>query len=247
LYGHLIKNELKEDHNVIPALDDKGRSPWPDKFPSSWFLKKKRQSGIIIFNAQYQCDTEAMKGEIFQYDWCQLIEPDNIPNKLRIYMGIDLAITEKESGDKFAICIIGMDKGGNRYVLDFLDEHLRFGEQTRAIIKYYEKWKPIRGCIEVNAYQQAQLQHLKDEYDIDIRIRPVNQIKDKVTRAWKLEPIFEDKRMFFKKEGNIHLMIEQLVLFPNHRYKDLFDALDLAVRASKIKKRGSRKKEPGLF
>jgi len=247
LYGHLIKNELKNDHNTIPALDDKGRSPWPKKFPSSWFLKKKKQSGIIIFNAQYQCDTEAMKGEIFQYDWCQLIEPDGIPNKLRIYMGIDLAITEKESGDKFAICIIGMDKSGNRYVLDFLDEHLRFGEQTRAIIKYYEKWKPIRGCIEINAYQQAQYQHLKDEYDIDIRIRPVTQIKDKITRAWKLEPIFEDKRMFFKKEGNMHLMIEQLVLFPNHKYKDLFDALDLAVRASKIKKRNSRKNEPGLF
>lgn len=247
LYGHLIDNELKEHHNIIRALDEKGRSPWEEKFPPEWFLKKKKQSGLIIFNAQYLCDTEAMKGEIFQFDWCQIIEPDHIPNNLRIYMGIDLAISEKESSDKFAICVLGMDKNGNRYVLDFLDQHLRFGEQTRAIISFYEKWKPIRACIETNAYQLAQYQNLKDEYDIDIRLKKVNQDKDKIARGWKLEPLFEDKRMFFKKGGNMHLFIEQLVLFPNHRYKDLFDALDLAVRASKIRKRNTRKKEPGLL
>jgi predicted phage terminase large subunit-like protein len=247
LYGHLIANELKKHHNVIPALDSKGRSPWPEKYPPRWFLKKKKKSGIIIFNAQYQCDTKAMEGEIFQYDWCQVIEPDDIPSGLQIFMGVDLAITEKESGDKFAICVIGMDRSKNRYVLDYVDKHLRFGEQTREIIRLYEKWNPIRCCIEVNAYQQAQYQHLKDDYDADIRLKPVTQLKDKVTRAWKLEPLFENSKMFFKKGGNMHLLIEQLVLFPNYRYKDLFDALDLAVKASMLKKRRGREKEPGLI
>ncbi len=247
LYNHLSKNELIKHTNVIPALDDKGRSPWPEKYPPEWFLKKKKKSGLIIFNAQYQCDTKAMEGEIFQYDWCQVIEPEDIPSSLHIFMGIDLAITEKESGDKFAICVIGMDKPKNRYVLDYMDRHLRFGEQTRAIIQFYEKWKPIRCCIEINAYQQAQYQHLKDDYDSDIRLKPITQLKDKITRAWKLEPLFEDKKMFFKKGGNMHLLIEQLVLFPNYRYKDLFDALDLAVKASMLKKRKGREKEPGLL
>lgn len=247
LYGHLIANELEDDHHIIPALDEKGRSPWPEKYPPEWFLKKKKKSGIIIFNAQYQCDTKAMEGEIFQYDYCQVIDPDNMPSGLQIYMGVDLAITEKETGDKFAICVIGMDSSKNRYVLDFLEKQARFGEQTRAIVEFYERWKPIRCCIETNAYQKAQYHHLKDDYDSDIRLKPVNQDKDKITRAWKLEPLFEDKKMFFKKGGNMHLLIEQLVLFPNYRYKDLFDALDLAVRASKIKKRRGRRKEPGLL
>lgn len=247
LYGHLIINELKGDHNIIPALDEKGRSPWPEKYSSEWFLKKKKKSGIIIFNAQYQCDTKAMEGEIFQYDNCQLIEPDQIPNNLQIYMGIDLAISEKETSDKFAICIIGMDKYKNRYVLDFYENQLRFSKQTDKIIEYYERWHPIRGCIEINAYQQAQYHNLKDEYDSDIRLKPITQLKDKITRAWKLEPLFEDGKMFFKKGGNMHLLIEQLVLFPNFRYKDLFDALDLAVKASKLKKRRGRSKEPGLM
>lgn len=245
LYGHLIENELKYQHQIIRALDDKGRSPWPVKYPPTWFLKKKRVSGLIIFNAQYQCDTEAMKGEIFQYDQCQFIDGDDLP-KLRIFMGVDLAITEQESNDQFAIVVLGMDGDGNRYILDYFASHLRFGAQTRKIIEYYKKWDPIRCCIETNAYQRAQYHHLKDDHDKDIRLKPVNQDKDKITRAWKLEPLFEEMRMFFKKVGSMHLLVEQLVLFPNYRYKDLFDALDLAVRASKLMKRKQRR-EPGVI
>jgi len=247
LYGHLIDNELKHHHNIIAALDADGRSPWPEKYPPKWFMEKKRKSGIIIFNAQYQCDTEAMKGEIFQYDQCQMIEAGDIPKALRIFMGVDLAITEKETNDQMAIVVLGMDTDKNRYVLDFFAGHLRFGAQTRKIIEYYQKWDPIRCCIETNAYQLAQYQNLKDEYDKDIRLKPVNQDKDKIARAWKLEPQFEDMRMFFKKGGNMHLLVEQLVLFPNFRYKDLFDALDLANRASKLKKRRGRRREPGVI
>lgn len=246
LYGHLIANELKKHHLIIPALDEHGRSPWPEKYKPKWFAKKRKKSGIIIFNAQYQCDTEAMKGEVFRYDDCKIVDSSAIPDKLRIFMGIDLAISQKESADHFAIVVIGVDDNQNRYVLDFYDGQLRFADQTRMIKKFYKRHDPIRVCIETNAYQQAQYQTLKDD-DQDIRLTPVSQDKDKVTRAWKLTPIFEDGRMFFKKGGNIHVFIEQLVLFPSYRYDDLFDGLDLAVRASKMRKKRKRRKEPGII
>ncbi|KKL57495.1 hypothetical protein LCGC14_2234850, partial [marine sediment metagenome] len=65
-YGHLIEHELAEHHQIIPALDEKGRSPWPEKYPPEWFEKKKKIMGTILFNSQHLCDTEAMKGEIEQ-------------------------------------------------------------------------------------------------------------------------------------------------------------------------------------
>ncbi len=246
LYGHLIANELAEHHQVIPGLDATQRSPWPEKYPPAWFAEKRKKAGIIIFNAQYQCDTEAMKGEVFRYDDCQLVDASSVPDDLRIFMGVDLAISEKESADHFAIAVIGLDDDDKRYVLDFYDGQLRFNDQTRMIKKFYKKYDPIRVCIETNAYQQAQYQNLKDD-DKDIRLSPVNQDKDKVTRAWKLTPMFEDGRVFFRKSGNIHMFIEQLVLFPSFRYDDLFDALDLAVRASKMRKKRKRRKEPGVI
>lgn len=248
LYGHLLANELKDHHQVIPALDEHGRSPWPGKYPAKWFAKRRRESGIIIFNAQYQCDTEAMKGEIFGYDLCQQVSPEDWPSHkgLRVYMGVDLAISEKDTADKFAIVVIGMvpDRSGY-FVLDYFEGQLRFKAQTAKIVEYYRKWDPIRCLLETNQYQEAQYQTLKDEYP-DIRLKSVNQDKDKISRAWKLSAYFEDKKMFFRK-GQQDLLIEHIVLFPNHRYKDLFDAFDLAMRGSKVKRKRSRKREPGVI
>lgn len=248
LYGHLLKNELKKHHQIVPALDPKGRSPWPKKYPAKWFLERRRRAGLIIFNCQYQCDTEAMKGEIFQFDHCQQLSEEDWPDlkALRVFMGVDLAISEDEKADKFAIVVIGVNKDRSAYyVLDYYEDQLRFSAQTQKILEYYRRWKPIRCGIETNQYQAAQYQNLREK-DKDIRLRRVQTDKDKITRAWKLSSIFEDRRVFFRK-GTQNLLIEHLVLFPNHKYKDLFDAFDLAVDTSKMKRRGSTRREPGVI
>jgi predicted phage terminase large subunit-like protein len=202
-----------------------------------------RLGGKVLVSGN--CDTEAMKGEVFRYEDCQIVESDQIPAKLKIFMGIDLAISQSDTADHFAIVIIGLDDAQNVYVLDFFDGQLRFADQTKKIKKFYKKYDPIRANIETNAYQMAKYQELKDD-DANIRLRPYNQIKDKTARAWKLSSIFEEGRVFFKKSGKTHKIIEQLVLFPNEK-KDLFDALDLAFNASKRKKRKRRGTEPGVI
>jgi predicted phage terminase large subunit-like protein len=248
LWGHLQANELAEHNQVIPALDESQRSPWPTKFHPDWFAQKRKKSGLIIFNAQYQCDTEAMKGEIFRYDDCQQISPGDYPelSSMRVFMGVDLAIGEKESADMFAIVVVGImpDKSGY-YVLDYFEGHLRFAAQTKKIVEFYRRWDPIRALIETNQYQDSQYQNVKDKHP-DVRVKPFQQVKDKVTRAMKLSALFEDKRVFFKK-GAHNLLVEHLVLFPSHRYKDLFDALDLAIRAGRVRKRRTRPQEPGVI
>ncbi len=246
LYGHLITNELKEHHNIIPALGPCGRSPWPDKYPPKFFAEKRRKSGTIIFNAQYQCDTEAMKGEIFQYDHCQKYDPEKLPGKMRIFMGVDLAIAESDKADMFAIVVIGVTPDRYYYVLDFYEARLRFGAQTKKILEYYKKYDPVRCAIETNAYQLAQYQNLKDG-DRDLRLKKVITDKDKRARAWKLSSLFEDGRVFFSPSHEA--LISHLVLFPSFKFMDLFDAFDLAVKASKMRKRKRRRRnaEPGLI
>lgn len=248
LYGHLLANEFAEHHQVIPALDAQGRSPWPAKYPAAWFLERKKRSGLIIFSAQYLCDSSVMKGEIFQYDHCQQLGEDAWPDvaSLRVFMGVDLAISEDEKADKFAIVVIGIAKDRSAYfVLDYFEGQLRFKAQTAKIIEYYRRWKPIRIGIETNQYQAAQYETLKDKVP-DMRLKKIQTDKDKVTRAWKLSSIFEDMRVFFRK-GTQSLLIEHLVLFPDHKWKDLFDAFDLCVRASKMGRKRRDRKEPGVL
>lgn len=253
LYGRWIA-KLEEDRlsghantmhvNIIPALDDEGRSPWPEKWSPHELMARRRKYGVIIFSAQYQCNADAMKGEIFQMDNCQQLPPSKIAGlweagELRTFMGVDLAISESDSADKFAIVVLGMDKLKNYYVLEHFQGHLRFKAQTNKIVDLWRKWKCERIAIEKNGYQGGQISALKDDYP-GIPIRGIAQHKDKVTRAHKLSAVFEQNRMFFPAAG-AELLIEQIVLFPSYRYDDLFDALDMAVAASKHKERKERR------
>lgn len=252
LYGHLMAQqidgsggELKGSTMVIPALNDNGESPWPEMHTPEWFEEKKKTYGLIRYKSQYECNTEAMKGKIFRYDDCEVVEDSKFPklDQIPTFMGIDLAIGQEEQHDMFAIVVLGKSSE-SFWVMEFFEGQLRFKDQTTKILEFAKRWKPARTFIEANAYQKAQYQEVKDANKW-INIKPIITIKDKTTRAWKLSPIFENHNVKFRP-GQQRL-IEHLVLFPEYRYKDLFDAFDLAVQAATARLRKTRESEPGLF
>jgi len=246
LYGHLIENELAEHYQRIMGINELGQTVWPEKHSPEWFEQQRKELGIIRFNAQYLCDAEYMKGKIFSYDDCQLIKKDDLPKEISYYMGIDLAIGEKDQNDNFVIVIIGK-KDDFYYLVDFYEGQIRFSDQTKKIRSYYQKYDPVKALIETNAYQEAQYQNLKDKYP-DMRIKPKKQNRDKISRAWKRSSDFDDKRVFILDTPKSYIAIERLVLFPDGAgSKDFFDALDLAFSASKMKNKKRREHEPGLF
>lgn len=249
LYGQLTEvqsdgsgGELKESTLIIPAIGPDGNSPWPERHTKEWLEEKKRNYGLIRFNSQYQCNTDAMKGQIFRFDDCE-IPNEPFPEDAPCYMGVDLAIGEKDTNDMFTIVVLA--KTGETYwVKDYFEDQLRFHEQTNKIIEFAKKYKPVRTAIEVNAYQKAQYQAVKKEMP-ELNLFPVTTLKDKVARGTQLSAIFENKKVKFR-QGQHHL-IEHLVLFPNHKFDDLFDAFDMAVTASTQRVRKKRESEPGVM
>lgn len=242
LYDHLQKHEMSESTLVIPALNKEDKSVWPDKFSDEDLKSKRKNMGVVIFNAQFQCDCEAMKGEIFHYDHFEKHSLSDFPDlkSMRIYMGVDLAIGEKESNDLFSIVVLGI-KDGHFWIIDFEEARLRFNVQTERILSYYKKYNPIWCGVETNAYQKAQLHNLKDELP-SFRGLSITTIKDKVTRAWKLTPHFESGKVHFRRRDT--LLMDRLVTRSSTAKKnwDAFDALDLAFTASQRRKRVRREK-----
>jgi predicted phage terminase large subunit-like protein len=205
-----------------------------------------RRAGKVLYSGN--CDAEAMKGEVFHFDDCQQIEDSQIPDGLKIFQGNDLAVSEEAKRDnaQYANVTIGEDKAGNIYVIDYYLGHISFPKQIELGIKMYEEHDPIRAGVESNAYQKAFYQQVK-HLDKDYRFVPIHTDKDKMTRALKLTPMFEAKRVFFRK--NMQPLIDQFVLFPGYRYRDGLDAFDMADRARRMRRRKqkARKTEPGLI
>ena len=181
--------------------------------------------GSLIFNLQYQNNVELLKkGRIFLYDWFQFYE--SIPPDLKIFQGVDLSISEKETADYFVIVTVGIDNNMNIYVLDvFRERNVSFNAQIKTIKKKAKEWDPIRIGVEANAYQKALPQELIRTTSLPIK--SLTTIRDKVIRAQKRSGIVENGKVFIRKD--MHLFIDELVLFPDALHDDQFDGFDFAL------------------
>lgn len=257
LYGHFLKNDDffrgqrtgKDDHPEhflrISSLDKQGRSRYPAKFSTEYLLRLKKNMGSIIFDSQYQNDISRMTGDIFQYptfQWYECEDPVEFArdHELWTYEGVDLAIGKKQQNDKFAIVVVGVTADQKIYVLDFFSGKVSYSQQTEQIAYFYDMYDPIRCGIESNAYQMAKVEDIQNNAETqDMRVIPLFTEEDKISRAWKLSAYFERHQIYFRKD-HAEELVDQLLEFPNGKYKDLFDALDFAVQlgtAGRVRRR----------
>lgn len=186
LYEDLIKSKdyVVNTQKAIRVVNGKKVSLWEEKFSLERLEAILKQSGKIIFNMQYQNDTELAKGKIFKAQYFRYYEEykidydfqtakvrikteDGIDQwiKVRLCFGCDLAISEKEQdkGDYFVLMVIGVDADHNVYVLDYVKERLTFNTQLNTIIDYGRNKFPMveRIGVETVAYQKSLAQELR--------------------------------------------------------------------------------------
>lgn len=250
LYEDLIKskNYKVNVQQAITIKDGQEVSLWESKFSLEKLRSIREEAGLIIFNMQYQNNTELAKGKIFKYRYFKHFEEYEVDYALnrvrvkvldaqgvpfwipvRIYMGADLAISEDETSnnDYFVLTVIGVDKNKNVYVLDYLKERLSFNAQLNAILDYGRNKFPMveRIGVETVQYQKSLAQEIRR-----LSLLPVINIqtsKDKVTRAMRRSALFENGKVWFRI--GMDDLEECLLLFPEVDHDDLFDSLDFAL------------------
>lgn len=250
LYEDLIKSKNYKINvqQAITVKDGQEYSLWESKFSLEKLRSIREEAGLIIFNMQYQNNTELAKGKIFKYKYfkhfeeyevdydlnrvrVKVLDSQGVPYwiPVRIYMGADLAISEDETSnnDYFVLTVIGVDKNKNVYVLDYLKERLTFNAQLNAMLDYGKNKFPMveRIGVETVQYQKSLAQEIRR-----LSLLPVVNIqtsKDKVTRAMRRSALFENGKVWFRI--GMDDLEECLLLFPEVDHDDLFDGLDFAL------------------
>jgi len=250
LYEDLIKSKNYKINvqQAITVKDGQEYSLWESKFSLEKLRSIREEAGLIIFNMQYQNNTELAKGKIFKYKYfkhfeeyevdydlnrvrVKVLDSQGVPYwiPVRIYMGADLAISEDETSnnDYFVLTVICVDKNKNVYVLDYLKERLTFNAQLNAILDYGKNKFPMveRIGVETVQYQKSLAQEIRR-----LSLLPVINIqtsKDKVTRAMRRSALFENGKVWFRI--GMDDLEECLLLFPEVDHDDLFDGLDFAL------------------
>lgn len=247
------------------AIMDNGEPLWPSRFPIVTLMQIKVQMGSLKFGQEYQNDPIDADTQIFKPAWVKWYTRAQIyfdkhkeqwmfeDEYMRIFQGVDPAISEKESADDFVVFTIGVTPSYKIICLDPYAVHIGFTEQIEAVVRKYQEWQAERVGIEVNAYQMA----LKTAV-ISAALVPVKQINhnnNKFVRIESMSPFYENGQVYLRaamddepafvdqvRLPNVRIhekfrrFYEQLVTYsPKAARDDILDAMETSTSLAKVK------------
>lgn len=178
---------------------------WPKKYPLIILKQKARKMGSFKFQTEYQNDPVPIESVVINPEWItdrpKLIDNTIVDGKetidledLTTVSAVDVAISEKESGDYFVITTGGRHESGNIYIWDIIRTKISAPKQIKLIIETYLRWNPESVLIESVSYQKA-LKQMVDEVSakngVYVPTKAVTPDKDKVRRLRRWQSIHE--------------------------------------------------------
>lgn len=235
------------DENGIPKLvkivhSGDGEVLAPDMWSMEKLLEKKLENATTPwkFDREQQQEVTEEKNKIFQREWMnndyEFLPDGNIlrlcdnqivnPDQMVIVDGTDLAISKNDKADFFTNVTIAMDDRFNTYILDCIKNKFTFDEQKDSIVNQHRTWGSQMVGVEAVQYQTALAQHLA--FTTEVPVVEVPRVKDKIQRAFGIQPYFQNRKVFFRK-GKHGLIKEELNDFPDSPHDDVFDGLETAM------------------
>lgn len=226
-------------YREYPIIDEKGIILWPSKYPDEDALEAERlrigdeKAWFQEYLLRIISDTD----RVIHPEWIKYytsLPEQTVANEYRgTYIGIDLAISEKERADytaMVAIAVYGWGEDMKAYVLPFpVNERLDFPsalEKAKGLSSgLAHNGRKAQLYIEDNMYQRAFPQMMsKDGYPAE----GIQSQGDKRIRLTIVNPTIKMGQVFFPKTGAEQL-VQQLIGFGVERHDDLADAFAIVL------------------
>jgi len=214
---------------------EKGEALWPKFYPLE-YLAGIKALDPDAFECMYQCDPVNEASAEFQRSWFKYYQDHECPSNMRIYITVDLAISEKESADEVSIMVTGITSDLSVYVLDYRHGRRMDGfdpsETIEQIFELADIYGPVAVGIESNQYQAA-LKHFMEK-EMRHRSKPINIVevrttKDKEIKIRGLIAYYKSGRLYHRAGGFCSALEQQLLRFPKSSKDDVMDSLAMAM------------------
>lgn len=127
---------------IYPATDD-GKLTGKPVFltPENWERIKRDQRSVV--SAQMLLNPIASGEATFESVWLRTY--DVIPAVMNVYILVDPSKGKGQRSDRTAIAVIGVDQGGNKYLLDGFRHRMKLSERWECIKALKRKWETHPG------------------------------------------------------------------------------------------------------
>jgi len=183
LYADLAQNPEYEFARY-QALNGKEEIPlWSDRYSKETLLRKRKEIGSIRFTREFQCEPIAddmslfprylFIGEPVEQYTLTLGLPKEFWEELgvTIFMAADFALSSTVEADYTVIWVMGLDKWGNRWIIDIArGKGIPYQDQLSKINELGRKYQPALVFLEENQAQQIFGNELIRTTDLPIKL-----------------------------------------------------------------------------
>ena len=190
----------------------------------------KRDLPFLVYLQEYEADFVNLLGTLVRSDmfrYKSLLDP----KVGHTTMGVDLAISQKESADWCAITVMTTLPNGEVYIRETIRFKKPFNQILLEIQRLAAKWNPALIGIEAVQYQAAVVQELVRQTKLPIR--GIHPDKSKVVRFLPLLAKFEQNLVYFPTAFD-PVVEAELLSFPVGANDDMVDSMSIAYETSKF-------------
>ncbi|MDQ5957514.1 MAG: hypothetical protein QG614_489 [Patescibacteria group bacterium] len=239
LQKKIENGEMKSMNGIYrqyPIVDNQGNILWLGKYPTLEDVEAEREKTMddIAWYREYELKIISTSEQVVKPDWIQFYK--ELPNEsLRIIsVGVDLAISEKETADYTAMIsgyVYGYGRNMKIYIQpNPINERIPFPvqmERVQTVLAIHlQRCFHVKIYIEDVGYQKALVQSL-GHVKRYIESAPVGR-NDKQTRLQLTTPMLKNGNILFPEQG-AEILIEQILGFGKENHDDLVDAFSMLV------------------
>ena len=146
-YAEIIKRGAAKSR-IYPATDDGTLDGHPVLFTPAEWARRKRDQGEATVACQLLANPLAGHQRMFNIEDLQVYEVR--PLTLMVYILVDPARSVKKDSANTAMVVLGIDAGGNKYLLDGVDHKMDLMDRWRWMRDLWEKWSHTPGVVGVH-------------------------------------------------------------------------------------------------
>ncbi len=229
---------------VLPAIAEEndilgrkiGEPLWEERYGISELENIKKAIGSREFSALYQQKPQIEDGGLFKRQYFKYFDVKNdfiIADEKKInikdcfyFQTIDTAMSTNKNNDFTAIATFVCDREWNLYLIDLMLERLEVPDQWNVIKEFRNKYNLRFQAIENKSSGIGLIQQAKRE---GMPLKELKADTDKMTRALNISVMFENGKVFFNKNLDKLLELEeQMLKFPNAAHDDAVDVCSYA-------------------
>jgi hypothetical protein len=171
----------------------------------AWEAKKLAQ-GPATIACQQLMNPAAGNESMFKKEWLSFL--DIRPATLNVYIMVDPANSKKKGSDNTAMAVVGVDSGGNRYLLDGYRHKMGLRERWEALKGLRRYWMAQPGVQTVQVgyerygmqsdleYFEEQMTRDKEAFEITELAWTSDGAQAKDDRVQRLQPDFISRRFY---------------------------------------------------